>query len=67
LTGSIKDNDLTRAQIEVNDLIANVELCYTTIAELKDLNIDVKLKASIAGHVLVIIKVSVFTSLVECT
>ncbi|CCO33406.1 hypothetical protein BN14_07481 [Rhizoctonia solani AG-1 IB] len=54
--GSIKDNDLTRAQIEVNGLIANVELCYTTIAELKDLNIDVKLKASIAGHVLVIIK-----------
>ncbi|QRW15559.1 transmembrane protein, putative [Rhizoctonia solani] len=45
-----------QAQAEVDRLIADIELCSSTIAELKTLNIDAQLKASIAGHVLVIIK-----------
>ncbi|KAH7332946.1 hypothetical protein B0J17DRAFT_631937 [Rhizoctonia solani] len=51
-----KANALVEAQAEINALIADVELCKTTLASLKNLDIDVKLKASIAAHVLVIIK-----------
>ncbi|KAF8710560.1 hypothetical protein RHS03_01695, partial [Rhizoctonia solani] len=53
---NIQIGALVQAQAEVDRLIADIELCSSTIAELKTLNIDAQLKASIAGHVLVIIK-----------
>ncbi|GAB1527824.1 hypothetical protein RhiTH_011012 [Rhizoctonia solani] len=56
MTGNIQIGALVQAQAEVDRLIADIELCSSTIAELKTLNIDAQLKASIAGHVLVIIK-----------
>lgn len=54
----IEVDALTEAQAEMSALVVDIELCANTIALLKDLNADAKLKASIAAHVLVIIKVS---------
>ncbi|EUC59581.1 transmembrane protein, putative [Rhizoctonia solani AG-3 Rhs1AP] len=52
----IKADALVEAQAEINKLVADIELCSNTIASLKSLNLDAKLKASIATHVLVVIK-----------
>ncbi|CAE6397166.1 unnamed protein product [Rhizoctonia solani] len=52
----IKADALVEAQAEINKLVADIELCSNTIASLKSLNLDAKLKASIAAHVLVVIK-----------
>ncbi|CAE6459107.1 unnamed protein product [Rhizoctonia solani] len=56
LIANIKTDALVQAQVEIDLLIADIELCSTAIADLKNLNIDAKLKASIAGHVLVVVK-----------
>ncbi|KAH7332950.1 hypothetical protein B0J17DRAFT_721759 [Rhizoctonia solani] len=52
----IKVDVLVEAQAGTNALIAHIQLCKTTLASLKNLDNDVKLKASTAAHVLLIIK-----------
>ncbi|CAE6451129.1 unnamed protein product [Rhizoctonia solani] len=52
----IQVDALGEAQADINALVADIELCATTVAALKSLNVDARLKASIAAHVLVIIK-----------
>ncbi|KDN35469.1 hypothetical protein RSAG8_11552, partial [Rhizoctonia solani AG-8 WAC10335] len=52
----IKADALVEAQAEISALVADIELCSNAIASLKNLNVDAKLKASIAAHVLVIVR-----------
>ncbi|CUA77101.1 hypothetical protein RSOLAG22IIIB_12550 [Rhizoctonia solani] len=52
----IKSDALVKAQAEISALVADIEHCSNTIASLEHLNVDTKLKASIAAHILVIIK-----------
>ncbi|KAG8731174.1 hypothetical protein FRC11_004817 [Ceratobasidium sp. 423] len=52
----IKADAVVEAQTQMDDLIVDIERCSNTIASLKNLNVDAKLKATVAAHVLVIVK-----------
>ncbi|KAJ1308125.1 hypothetical protein OPQ81_003846 [Rhizoctonia solani] len=52
----VKEDALDEAQTEINNLVADIVLCANTIASLKNLNVNAKLKTTIAAHILVTIK-----------